>query len=58
MYSEEYEKARKEFVNCLWMCVIGFGLPIWNAFKVWHPIMEREKRKALEAQNQNGNRGE
>ena len=49
MYSEEYERARKEFINCLWMGVIGLGIPFVLAFKEWKPIMDREKRKALEA---------
>ena len=47
MYSEEYEKAKKEFKNCLLMSVIGLGVPIYNAFKEWWPIMKREKEKAL-----------
>ena len=49
VYSEEYEKARKEFVNCLWMSVIGLGVPIYNAIHEWLPIMRREKEKALNA---------
>lgn len=49
MYSEEYEAAKKEFVNCLWMSIIGVGVPIVIAFKEWYPIMRREKRKALES---------
>lgn len=49
MYSEEYEKARKEFVNCLWMSIIGMGVPIYNAFHEWLPIMRREKARALAA---------
>ena len=47
MYSEEYERAKKEFTNCLAMSVIGFGLPIVLAFREWWPIMKREKQKAL-----------
>ena len=47
MYSKEYDAARKEFVNCLWMSVIGVGVPIYNAFHEWLPIMRREKEKAL-----------
>lgn len=50
MYSKEYEEARKEFINCLWMCVIGMGIPLVLAFKEWLPIMRREKKKALEAE--------
>lgn len=49
VYSEEYEAAKKEFVNCLWMSIIGVGVPIVIAFKEWYPIMRREKRKALES---------
>ncbi len=48
MYSEEYEAAKKEFVNCLWMSVIGVGVPIVIAFREWLPIMRREKKKALQ----------
>ena len=47
MYSEEYEKAKKEFVNCLWMGIIGLGVPFVLAFREWRPIMKREKEKAL-----------
>ncbi len=49
MYSKEYEAAKKEFVNCLRMSVIGLGVPIYNAVHEWWPIMQREKKKALEA---------
>ena len=49
MYSEEYEKAKKEFVNCLCMSIFGLGIPIAIAFREWWPIMQREKKKALEA---------
>ena len=37
MYSEEYEKAKKEFNNCLRMSIIGLGVPIYNAFHEWLP---------------------
>ncbi len=47
MYSKEYEAAKKEFVNCLLMSVVGMGVPIYNAFHEWLPIMKREKEKAL-----------
>lgn len=46
MYSKEYEEARKEFINCFWMSIFGLGVPIYNAFKEWWPIMQEEKRKA------------
>ena len=49
MYSEEYEAARKEFINCLWMGLIGMGVPFYLAFKYWKPIMKAEKVKALQA---------
>ena len=49
MYSEEYERARKEFKNCLWMSVFGLGVPIYNAIHEWWPIMQAEKHKALSA---------
>ena len=47
MYSEEYRQARKEFVNCLCMGIIGLGVPFVLAFREWWPVMQREKRKAL-----------
>ena len=47
MYSEEYEKAKKEFVNCLTFGVLGLGVPFINAYREWWPIMKREKQKAL-----------
>ena len=47
MYSREYEKARKEFINCLCFGIIGFGVPFVLAFTEWLPIMREEKRKAL-----------
>jgi len=50
MYSEEYEKAKKEFYNCLRMGIIGLGVPFVLAFKEWRPIMKREKARALAAE--------
>ena len=47
MYSKEYEAAKKEFNNCLRMSIIGLGVPVYNAFHEWWPIMKREKEKAL-----------
>ncbi len=47
MYSEEYEQAKKEFINCLAMGIIGLGVPYVLAFKEWWPIMQQEKKKAL-----------
>lgn len=51
MYSKAYEEARKEFMNCLRMSLIGVGVPIVLAFREWWPIMKEEKRKALEGRN-------
>ena len=47
MQSEEYKRAKKEFINCLCMGIIGMGVPFVLAFKEWWPIMQREKQKAL-----------
>ena len=52
MYSEEYEKAKKEFNNCLRMSIIGLGVPIYNVLHEWLPIMKREKERALKAQKE------
>ena len=52
MYSEEYEKAKKEFYNCLSMGIIGLGVPFVLAFKEWRPIMKIEKEKALAAERE------
>ena len=49
MYSKEYERARKEFINCMVLGIFCFGIPFVNAFKEWKPIMDREKQKALNA---------
>ena len=51
MYSQEYERAKKEFINCLVFGVVGFGVPFYNAYKEWWPIMKREKEKALAQQS-------
>ena len=48
MYSKRYETAKKEFINCLWMGIVGVGVPFYLAFKEWWPIMKEEKKKALE----------
>ena len=48
MYSEEYEEAKKEFINCLCLGLFGLGVPYVLAFKEWWPIMKREKKKALQ----------
>ena len=49
MYSKEYQEEKKEFINCLCMSIIGVGVPIINAFKIWWPIMRAEKRKEKQA---------
>lgn len=48
-HSEAYEKARKEYINCLAMSLIGLGVPIYNALKIWKPIMNEELKKEIEA---------
>lgn len=48
-HSEAYEKAREEYINCLAMSLIGLGVPIYNALKIWKPIMNEELRKEKEA---------
>ena len=47
MYSETYQKARKEFINCLCMFVIGVGFPLVNAFGYWLPIIGDGAEKGL-----------
>ena len=47
MYSKRYEEARKEFINCMVMGIICLGVPFYNAYKEWWPIMQEEKQKAL-----------
>ena len=51
MYSKEYERAKKEFVNCMIFGIVGLGVPFVIAYKEWWPIMQREKRRALEDGN-------
>ena len=45
MHSEAYLEARKEFINCLCMSLIGLGVPIYLAFKEWLPVMRAEKKR-------------
>ncbi|MBQ9197560.1 MAG: hypothetical protein IJ157_10030 [Clostridia bacterium] len=45
MHSEEYKRAKKEFINCLCFGIISMGVPFVLAFKEWWPIMRREKQK-------------
>ena len=54
MYSKEYEAAKKEFVNCLWMSIFGMGIPIYNALHEWLPVMRREKQRVLREGRRNG----
>lgn len=49
MHSEAYLEARKEFINCICMSIIGLGVPIFLAFTEWWPIMKAEKAKRAEA---------
>lgn len=49
MYSEEYKRAKKEFINCMIFGIVGMGVPFYIGFKEWLPIMKREKEKALSA---------
>lgn len=44
--SEAYKCARREFVNCLCMSIVGLGVPVVIAFKQWWPIMKAEKAAA------------
>lgn len=44
-HSAEYVEARKEFINCLTMSLIGVGVPLVLAFREWLPIMRRELKK-------------
>jgi len=53
MYSKKYEEAKKEFVNCLCMGVIGLGVPFILALTEWWPIMQEEKKKARAKEKQN-----
>jgi len=45
MHSEAYNKARKEFINCLVLSPIGLFIPIVLAFREWKPIMREELAK-------------
>ena len=57
MYSERYEKAKKEFINCLCMGIIGLGVPFVLAYREWWPIMKEEKEKARALSGQDGSGG-
>ena len=45
MHTPAYKQAKKEFINCLCMSIVGLGVPVWIAFKEWWPIMKAEKNK-------------
>ena len=45
MHSEAYLAAKKEFVNCLALTIVGLGVPLVLAFREWWPIMKAEKAK-------------
>ena len=45
MHSKAYLEARKEFINCLCMSLIGLGVPVVLVFREWWPVMQEEKRK-------------
>ena len=45
MESKESLEAKKEFWNCIAMTIFGLGVPLYNAFREWLPIMRAEKRK-------------
>ena len=49
MYSERYEAAKKEFINCMVFGIVGLGVPFVIAYKEWWPIMKEEKQKAIAA---------
>ena len=48
MHSKAYLEARREFVNCLCMSLIGLGVPVVLAFREWWPVMQAEKQKERE----------
>ena len=54
MYSKEYEKAKKEFNNCLLMGPLTLFVSWVLAFKEWAPAMRIEKAKALADTPDNG----
>ena len=48
MPSNEYQAAKKEFINCICMTIFGIGIPLVNAFGIWLPIMRAEKKKEMQ----------
>jgi len=52
MHTAEYKRAKKEFINCLCMGIIGLGVPFVLAFREWWPIMQREKQKEAAAKSE------
>ena len=49
MHSVEYEKARKEFWNCIILSPITFFVSFVLAFTEWRPMMRRELAKERQA---------
>jgi len=47
MYSKEYEQAKKEFRNCLFMGPLTLFVSWVLAFTEWAPVMKREKAKTM-----------
>ena len=45
MYSQEYEEAKKEFVNCLVVGPFGLFVPYVLAFTEWWPLMKHKRKK-------------
>lgn len=54
MYSKDYEKAKKEFNNCLLMGPLTLFVSWVLAFKEWAPVMRIEKAKAMTGTSDNG----
>ena len=45
MHSERYEKAKKEFINCIFLSPICLFVSLILAFTEWKPIMREELAK-------------
>lgn len=45
MHSDVYKEARKEFINCIVLSPICLFVSLINAFGVWQPIMQEERKK-------------
>ncbi|MDD3336036.1 MAG: hypothetical protein PHI98_11040 [Eubacteriales bacterium] len=44
-HSEAYRAARKEFINCWAMAIVGLGVPLVIAYREWLPIMREELKR-------------